>query len=588
MAKQRSVFVCRSCGSTQPRWMGKCPDCGGWSTLEETLIDRAADKDPQRGLAATIAAAADLAQRAGEGDDSAAKELAGLEAGVARARPVSEIGGVEDAAGSPGRRLRCGVHEFDRVLGGGLVPGSAVLVGGEPGIGKSTLLLQAARGLATGGGAGGGGKSGGGRRVLYVTSEESAEQIKGRYERLAGGMASAGGTGGAGVPGGAGAHSESDAVAPDPPDADDSLFILADTNLARIIEQARKVKPAVMVVDSVQMIYKSDLPASPGSVTQLRRCCTELVYLAKLSGIALLLVGHVTKEGTLAGPRLLEHLVDAVVYFEGDRYHAHRVVRAVKNRFGTTLEIGLFEMTGAGLREAPEGAGVAAITGDDTPRPGSVVCPVMTGTRCVLVELQALTATGFPGAIKRKSSGLDSSRLAMLIAVLEQHAGLRLDDRDVFASSVGGVRVVEPAADLALLLAIAGAHKRQALAPATCAIGEVGLGGEVRSVGHLDQRLREAARLGYTRAIIPAPPRGRKAGDGRDGAASAGVSPSAIAGVPKGMQVIPARTIGRALEILDPLAPIDPARGRGNGRTGDRAGNAPAVETREGTRTARG
>jgi DNA repair protein RadA/Sms len=270
----------------------------------------------------------------------------------------------------------------------------------------------------------------------------------------------------------------------------------------------------VLIVDSVQMVYRSDLPAGPGSITQLRRCCSELCYLAKMSGIAVVLVGHVTKSDQLAGPRLLEHVVDAVLYFEGDRYHAHRLVRSIKNRYGTTQELGIFEMTGAGLREVPEGAGIAAISaaagGGSRPRPGSVVCPVISGTRCVLVEVQALTATGFLGGAKRKSSGLDPNRLAMIIAVLEQHAELRLADRDIFASAVGGVRVIEPAADLALLMAIAGAHFRRALAPATAVVGEVGLGGEIRPVTQIAQRIREAARLGYGKVIVPAGMRERE------------------------------------------------------------------------------
>jgi DNA repair protein RadA/Sms len=338
-------------------------------------------------------------------------------------------------------------------------------------------------------------------RILYVSSEESAEQVRMRAARLGA------------------------AAAP-------NLFVLADTNLARIVEQTRQVAPSVLVIDSVQMIYKADLDAAPGSVAQLRRCAAELVYLAKLSGIAVVLVGHVTKEGRLAGPRLLEHLVDAVLYFEGDRYHAHRILRGVKNRFGTTLEIGIFEMTGTGLTEVPGGLGVGVLDGDSTSREakiGAVVCPVMTGTRCVLVELQALTATGFIGAAKRKSSGLDSNRLAMLIAVLEQHAGLRLADRDVFASSVGGLRIAEPAADLPLLLAIAGAHHKRAIAPGTAAVGVVGLGGEVRSVTQLEQRLREAGRLGFSRVLIPASQKAIKA---------------------KGVQTVPVKTISQAIEEL--------------------------------------
>ncbi len=446
MAKARKLFLCRACGSAHSRWMGKCPDCGTWDSLEETVHDPSASLDPQKGLVSAWSAI-----REGEDDDGAAISP------TPGASPIASV----NANDAPASRLSSTISELDRVLGGGLVPGSAILLGGEPGIGKSTLLLQAAFAWASQG-----------HRALYVSSEESAQQIRLRAGRLNTSL---------------------------PPE----LFVLAETNLARVVEQIRRVLPAVVVIDSIQMLYKSDLPASPGSVTQLRRCCAELVYLAKASGIAVVLVGHVTKDGQLAGPRLLEHLVDAVLSFEGDRYHSHRVVRAVKNRFGTTLEIGLFEMTGEGLKEVPEGAGVAAIPGRDKPRPGSAACPVLTGSRCILVEIQALTATGFPGAVKRKSSGLDPNRLAMLIAVLEQHAGLRLADRDVFASSVGGLRVTEPAADLALLLAIAGAHFKKAMPPATAALGEVGLGGEVRHVPQLEQRLREAARLGYARVIAP-------------------------------------------------------------------------------------
>jgi len=447
VAKTRRVFVCRSCGSAQHRWAGKCPDCGQWDSLEESVFDPGAASDGHLGLAAAAGAIA-------EGGNSPDVLSAGVQA-----RTLAEIGLGDSAV----VRIPCGIGEFDRVLGGGLVSASAVLVGGEPGIGKSTLLLQAAVKWAASG-----------KRVLYVSSEESAEQVKMRAERLGGKAA-----------------------------ADSGLFVMADTNLPRIVEQARRVKPAVLLIDSIQMIYKPDVPSGPGSITQLRRCCGDLVYLAKLSGIAIVLVGHVTKDGVLAGPRVLEHMVDAVVYFEGDRYHSYRVVRAIKNRFGTTLEIGLFEMTGAGLKETPEGAGVAMVVGSDAPRPGSVVCPVLTGTRCVLIEMQALTATGFPGVAKRKSSGLDSNRLAMLIAVLEQHAGLRLADRDVFASSVGGLKVAEPAADPAILLAIAGAHYRRSLAPATAVVGEVGLGGEIRSVPQLEQRVREAGRLGFKRVLVP-------------------------------------------------------------------------------------
>ena len=359
-------------------------------------------------------------------------------------------------------------------------------MGGDPGIGKSTLMLQAL-GLM----------SSPARtltqnlshkdpiRTLYVTSEESAEQVRLRAARL-------------GV-------RESE-----------HLYVLADTNLARIVEQARRVRPSVMAIDSIQMVYKGDLDASPGTIPQLRRCCTDLVYLAKATGTAVVLVGHVTKDGQLAGPRLLEHLVDAVLYFEGDRYHAHRVVRAIKNRFGTTLR----NRTLRDVRRRPPRSPRRRLRRRLRPRRrvlGLVVlsAPSSPALRCVLVELQALTAMGFPGAIKRKTSGLDP--------IPRRHARRRprttlrpppLYDRDVFASSVGGVRVTEPASDLPLALAIAGAfHKKSLGPPPTAAVGEVGLGGEIRPVNQMESRLREAARLGYQRLLAPQgtkPPKGLK------------------------------------------------------------------------------
>lgn len=438
MAKVRTVFICRSCGGVQPRWMGRCPDCGAWDALEEQR-----DLPVERGSQAAIVDAwADLG-----GDTPPSAE---------RALPITQV-----RSDSPiPTRLSTGLGELDRVLGGGIVPGSALLLGGEPGIGKSTLLMQAASGLARAG-----------ARTLYLSSEESSQQIRMRAERL-----------------GAAENPE--------------LFVLAETNLDRAVEQMRTVEPRVIVVDSIQMMYTPKASGAPGSVSQVRRCAADLTMLAKAAGFAIVLVGHVTKDGQLAGPRLLEHLVDAVVNFEGDRTHAHRLIRAIKNRFGTTLEIGLVEMTDEGLLPR-ETLALTGPIGTSDPRPGSVLCPIVHGTRCVLAEIQALTATGFLGAAKRKSSGLDANRLAMLIAVLEQHAELRLADRDIFASAVGGIRVTEPASDLALLLAIAGAHHRRTLDRATVAMGEVGLGGEVRAITHAEQRLREAARLGATRCILP-------------------------------------------------------------------------------------
>ena len=361
-------------------------------------------------------------------------------------------------------RREVGLSEFDRVLGGGLVSGAAILLGGEPGVGKSTLLLQAAARLAAGG-----------TRILYVTSEESLQQVRLRADRLLGTDASA---------------------------ASENMYLCAETDLARIAEQVHAVDPAVVLLDSIQMIYRADLDAPPGSTTQLRRCCHDLVQMAKLGDRAMVVVGHVTKDGNLAGPKMLEHLVDVVLSIDGDREHGHRVLRAAKNRFGSTQEIGLFEMTSAGMAEL-ETAGAMI----DPTKPGvngEVLVAAMAGSRCLPAEIQALTATGFLGSAKRRATGLDASRLAMLIAVLEKHGGLRLSDQDIFAATTGGLRIVEPAADLAVALAIAGAHRGAALEAGTMVIGEVGLTGAVRSVGQVEQRLRELSRRGAARVIMPA------------------------------------------------------------------------------------
>jgi DNA repair protein RadA/Sms len=422
--------------------MGKCPDCGTWDSLQEY---KAPTADPRE------ASRAPLASSAGQTADlvSAGKALR-----------LDEI----DQDESP--RTPTGIGEFDRILGGGIVPGSAVLVGGEPGIGKSTLLLQVANSIANH-------KSKiQNQSVLYVTSEESARQTKLRAGRL-------------------GIDSK-------------NLLILAETNVERIINQIHQAKPAVVVIDSIQMIYKPDLPAAPGSVTQLRDCCMELVYLAKIAGIAILFVGHVTKAGTLAGPKIIEHIVDTVVYFEGDRFHSHRIVRCVKNRFGSTHEVGLFEMTGEGLREVSDPGNLFMEHYGPQGQPsGSVITAAMQGSRVLLVEVQALTASSVIGAARRKVSGASADRVGMIIAVLEKRAELRLAAEDVFVNIAGGVKVAEPAIDLAIALAISSAHLNRPLAPGTFAVGELGLGGEIRSIPQLEVRLREAARLGLGHAIIP-------------------------------------------------------------------------------------
>jgi len=434
MPKARTQFLCNHCGSVHPKWMGKCPDCGTWDSLEEY-------KTP------TV----DVRKQRATGASTKTGDL--VTGGQAVA--IADI----DDADIP--RTISGIGEFDRILGGGIVPGSAVLVGGEPGIGKSTLLLQAASALAENG-----------EKILYVTSEESARQTGLRASRL-------------------GVKSK-------------NLLVLAETNVERILHQINQVQPAVVVVDSIQMIYKPDLPAAPGSVTQLRDCCMDLVYLAKASGTAILFVGHVTKAGTLAGPKIIEHIVDTVVYFEGDRFHSHRVVRCVKNRFGSTHEVGLFEMTGAGLVEVTDPGKIFLEQYGPQGQPsGSVITAAMQGSRVLLVEVQALTASSVIGAAKRKVSGVSSDRVGMIIAVLEKRAELRLAADDVFVNLAGGVKVAEPAVDLAIALAIASAHQNRPLAPGTLAIGELGLGGEIRSVPQLENRLKEASRLGLGHAIIP-------------------------------------------------------------------------------------
>jgi DNA repair protein RadA/Sms len=431
MPKTRTQFLCNQCGSVHAKWLGKCPDCGTWDSLAAYTPPapdaRAATADVLRG-----------------------------------AEPVA-IGEI-DQAQTP--RLATGIAEFDRVLGGGIVPGSVVLVGGEPGIGKSTLLLQVAHSMSLH-------RNGDGQsKILYVTSEESARQTALRARRL--GVKS------------------------------NDLLVLAETNVERITHQIAKLKPAVAIVDSIQMIYKPQIPAAPGSVTQLRDCCMDLVYLAKAGGTAVVLVGHVTKAGTLAGPKVIEHIVDTVAYFEGDRFHAHRIVRCAKNRFGGTHEVGLFEMTGNGLTELTQpGKIFLEQYGQAGPPSGSVVTAAMQGTRVLLVEVQALTAPSVIGAAKRKTTGVSSDRVAMILAVLEKRAELRLAADDVFVNIAGGIKTPEPAVDLAVALAIASAHLNRPLAAGTLAVGELGLGGEIRSVPQLELRLREAGRLGITQAIVP-------------------------------------------------------------------------------------
>ena len=433
MSRPQSRFICQRCAESFLRWEGQCRNCGEWNSLVETIV-----REPSRPRPAT----------GGNGQPAAQP------AGLAR---IAEV----DLP-----RLRLGIDELDRVLGGGLVPGSLVLLGGEPGIGKSTLLLQAAAGLSRG--------SGGG--VLYATGEESPGQVRLRAGRL--GLLT-------GEPG-------------------ERVRVLAEHDVERIVEVAREERPALVIVDSIQTATLDELDGAAGSVGQVRESALRLMELAKGDGIAVILVGHVTKDGAIAGPKTLEHLVDAVVNLEGERYAALRLLRATKNRFGSTDEIGVFEMEDRGLTEVADPAR-AFLHSHAGSAPGSVVTPTLEGSRPILVEVQALTSPSAYGTPTRKASGLDPNRLSLLIAVLGRRAGLGLGSHDVYANLAGGLSVMEPGLDLPLALALASSLRDRAIAPGTVAIGEVGLLGELRGVVGLERRLREAARMGFVRAIVPRP-----------------------------------------------------------------------------------
>lgn len=428
MSRARTVHRCTDCGSSSPRWSGRCSGCGAWNTLVEEV------------------------ERVGAGAGRARGGAGAGPVGPERAVPLLEVDAAEWSA------RPTGIGELDRVLGGGLVPGSVTLVGGEPGIGKSTLLLQALGSLAETG-----------ARGLLVSAEESKQQVRLRAERL-------------GV-----LHPR--------------ILLLPATSLPDVIGAVEEAAPDYLVVDSIQTVFDPDLDSAPGSVTQVRECAHALVQLAKRRGMATVLVGHVTKEGALAGPRVLEHVVDTVLSFEGERHHALRLLRAAKHRFGSTDELGLFEMGETGLRGVPDPSGL--FLGDRTrDAPGSVVLPAMEGHRPLLVEVQALVAPTTAPMPRRSAQGLDSGRLSMLLAVLDRRAGLSSAGFDVYVSVVGGVRINEPAADVAVALALASSMAGTPLPPGLVACGEIGLAGELRAVGSTARRLGEAARLGFTEAIV--------------------------------------------------------------------------------------
>jgi DNA repair protein RadA/Sms len=460
--KVKTVFACQECGAQSSKWLGRCNECGAWNSfVEERPV-------PEAVATATAGKRYSLAATAGP-------------------QLYADIDVVQ------ADRLTTGIGEFDRVLGGGVVPGSLVLLGGEPGIGKSTLLLQAAAHFARAYGP-----------VLYSSGEESEHQIKSRGQRL-------------GV-------------------EDAPLYILAETCLERILEEIARLRPSFLIVDSIQTVFSLKFQSAPGSIGQVRESATQLLFAAKGQNIPTFLVGHVTKDGNIAGPKALEHIVDTVLYFEGERHHAHRVVRAVKNRFGAVSELGVFEMTGGGLCAVPN---PSALFLAERPlnAPGSVVLPCVEGSRPFLVEVQALVSSSSYGNARRMASGIDQNRLSLLLAVLEKRAALNLIGEDVFVNIAGGMTVDEPAADLAIIAAVASSVRNRPIKAGTAVFGEVGLAGEVRGTTQSAIRVREAAQMGFTRCVLP------------PGSCSVADIPDGPAGTER-LELVEVRTVGEALDAL--------------------------------------
>lgn len=425
MSKIKTFYQCQSCGYGSPKWLGKCPDCGSWNSfVEEKTVPQSRNASSSQAF------------------------------GKPEAVYLHSIEGTDED------RTSTGIKEFDRVLGGGVVAGSVILVGGDPGIGKSTLLLQAFSGLSKNSG-----------KLLYVSGEESPQQIKMRADRLS-------------------VNS-------------DAIILLPETSLEGILDSAAKISPYAMVIDSIQTMYTQELLSAPGSVGQVRECAAKLMLFAKKSQVPVFIVGHVTKEGTIAGPRVLEHIVDTVLYFEGDRGHSYRILRTIKNRFGSTNEIGIFEMSDSGLREVDNPSELFL-----SERPhnvsGSTVVASLEGTRPLMVEIQALVSQTNFGMPRRTSIGVDFNRVNLLIAVLEKRAGMHLGGMDVFINVVGGLKIVEPAVDLGIIATIASSIREISIKPDTFVFGEIGLSGEVRAVAQAEARLKEAAKIGFKKAVIPA------------------------------------------------------------------------------------
>ncbi len=421
MSKAKTSFICQECGYETNKWMGKCPECGIWNSLQEEIV-----------------------QSIGKGTKT---DKIKTPINISEIPLEGEI------------RISSGILELDRVLGGGIVPGSFVLIAGDPGIGKSTLLLQVSSLLASGSG-----------KILYISGEESLNQIKMRSKRL--GLGSK------------------------------ELYIASETNINAVETYIRAMKPLLIVVDSIQAIYHPDMASAPGSVGQVRECAAHLMRLAKSSDVTIFTIGHITKDGSIAGPRVLEHMVDCVLYFEGERHYPYRILRSVKNRFGSTNEIGIFEMDEKGLKEVLNPSEML-LSGRPEGVSGSIVVSSIEGTRPILIEIQALLSTTTFGMPRRTATGLDYNRVVLLMAVLEKRLGMNLSNQDAYLNVAGGMRIDEPAADLGIAAAIASSFKEIKINPGTVAIGEVGLAGEIRGVNYIESRLKEAAKLGFTRCVIP-------------------------------------------------------------------------------------